>query len=179
MQTNYFPKKAYIMKKNNDKKILNTFIKRVIIIIGIKIIIIVFFFIKAHKKISNIPTEIKQTPNFCFNEKCINLEIAKTPQERELGLMFREELGKDNWMLFIFDKPWKYSMWMRNTLIPLDIIRLSTGYKVVEIFSAPPCEEEICPIYKTENDSLWAIEVNSWTANKLELKTGDIIDLNI
>lgn len=179
MQTNYFPKKAEIMKKNNDKKILNTFIKRVTIIIAIKIIIILFFFINAHKKISNTPTEIEQKPNFCFKEKCINLEIAKTPQERELWLMFREHLDKDDWMLFIFDKPWRYSMWMRNTLIPLDIIRLSTGYKVEEIFTAAPCEEEICPLYKTENDSLWAIEVNSWTAKKLELKPGDIIELNI
>ena len=179
MQINYFPKKANIMKKGNDKKLLNTFIKRVTIIIGIKIIIIFFFFINANKKISNSISEIEQKPNFCFNGKCINLEIAKTPQERELGLMFREELDEDKWMLFIYNWPWNHSMRMRNTLIPLDIIRISTGYKVVDFLTATPCKEEICPIYKTENDSLRTIEVNSWIANKLGLKTGDIIELNI
>jgi hypothetical protein len=52
-------------------------------------------------------------------------------------------------------------MWMRNTLIPLDIIWLTTGYKITDIIQAIPCNEEICPVYKPENDNLWAIEINS------------------
>jgi hypothetical protein len=68
---------------------------------------------------------------------------------------------------------------MRNTLIPLDIIRITTGHKVVDIISAPPCNEETCPIYKPEVDNLRAIEINSGIADKLELKTGNIIELNI
>ena len=123
--------------------------------------------------------ETKQIPNFCFNGKCINLEIAKTPQERELWLMFRETLEKDSWMFFSFDWLWKHSIWMKNTLIPLDIIRLTTGYKVVDIVSAPPCKQEDCPIYKPNNDNLWAIEINSGVANEIWLKTGDTINLNI
>ena len=167
------------MWKKEDKKVLNTFIKRVSIIIGIKIIIILFFFLQAEKKIWNTPTEIIQDPQFCFNWTCINLEIAKTPQERELGLMFREKIDENKGMVFIFDWPWKHGIRMRNTLIPLDIIRITTGHKVVDIISAPPCNEETCPIYKPEVDNLRAIEVNSGIANKLELKTGDIIKLNI
>jgi uncharacterized membrane protein (UPF0127 family) len=68
---------------------------------------------------------------------------------------------------------------MRNTLIPLDIIRITTGYKVVDIVSATPCYEGTCPIYRPKIDNLRAIEVNSGIANKLELKTGDVIELNI
>ena len=167
------------MKKEDDKKILYSFIKRIAIIIGIKIIIICFFFFRAQQKIQNKQPKIIQEPQFCYNWNCINLEIAKTPQERELGLMFRENLEENKWMLFIFDKPWKHGMRMRNTLIPLDIVRLTTGYKVTDIIQATPCEEENCPIYKPENENLWTIEVNSWITKKLELNTGDIIELKI
>ena len=167
------------MWKKEDKKILNTFIKRVSIIIAIKIIIIFFFFLQTEKKIWNSSVEIVQQPQFCFNWNCIYLEMAKTPEEKELGLMFREKMDENKGMVFIFDWPWKHGMRMRNTLIPLDIIRITTGYKVVDMVSATPCYEETCPIYRPKIDNLRAIEVNSGIANKLELKTGDVIELNI
>ena len=167
------------MKKENDKKILNSFIKRIAIIICIKIAIIFFFFLRAQQKIQNKQPEIPQGPQFCYSWTCINLEIADTPETRELGLMFRENLEENKWMLFIFDKLWRHGMWMRNTLIPLDIIRITTGYKVTDIIQATPCEEETCPTYKPRNDNLWAIEVNSGTAQKLKLTTGEIIELKI
>jgi len=167
------------MWKKEDKKILNTFIKRVSIIIAIKIIIIFFFFLQAEKKIWNSSVEIVQQPQFCFNWNCIDLEIAKTPEEKEIGLMFREKMDENKGMVLIFDWPWKHGMRMRNTLIPLDIIRITTGYKVVDMVSATPCYEETCPIYRPKIDNLRAIEVNSGIANKLELKTGDVIELNI
>ena len=167
------------MWKKEDKKALNTLIKRVSIIIGIKIIIIFFFFLQAEKKIWSTSTGTTYEPQFCFNWNCIDLEIAKTPQERELGLMFREKMDENKGMVFIFDWPWKHEMWMRNTLIPLDIIRITSGYKVVDIISAPPCNEETCPTYKPEIDNLRAIEVNGGIAEKIELETGNIIELNI
>jgi hypothetical protein len=52
-------------------------------------------------------------------------------------------------------------MWMRNTLIPLDIIWITTGYKIIDIIQATPCKEENCPTYKPGIDNLWAIEINS------------------
>ena len=167
------------MWKENDKKILNSFLKWFAIIISIKLTTIFFFFLHIQNNTKNNTTEDKQTPSFCVNEKCINLEIAKTPQERELGLMFREELEKDKWMLFSFDWLWKHSIRMKNTLLPLDIIRLTTWYKIVDIISAPPCKQEDCPIYKPHDDNLWAIEVNSWIAKELWIQTGDFIELNI
>ena len=167
------------MKKENDKKILHSFIKRVAIIICIKIAIIFFFFLRAQQKIQNKQPKIILEPQFCYSWNCINLEIADTPETRELGLMFRENLEENKWMLFIFDKLWRHGMWMRNTLIPLDIIRITTGYKVVDIIQAAPCEEETCPTYKPGNDNLWAIEINSGIAQKLKLTTGEIIELKI
>jgi len=167
------------MKKENDKKILHSFIKRVTIIICIKIAIIFFFFLRAQQKIQNNPTKIIQPHQFCYSWNCINLEIADTPETRELGLMFRENLEENKWMVFVFDWPWKHGMWMRNTLIPLDIIWITTGYKIIDIIQATPCKEEICPTYKPGIDNLWAIEINSWVASKLWLQTGSMIDLKL
>jgi uncharacterized membrane protein (UPF0127 family) len=50
------------------------------------------------------------------------VELAKTPTERARGLMFRESLADDHGMLFDFERPQPVAMWMRNTLIPLDIL---------------------------------------------------------
>ena len=50
------------------------------------------------------------------------IELAKTPAERARGLMFRESLADDHGMLFDFGRPQPVTMWMRNTLIPLDIL---------------------------------------------------------
>jgi preprotein translocase subunit SecY len=55
------------MKKENDKKILNSFIKRIAIIICIKIAIIFFFFLRAQQKIQNKQPEIPQGPQFCYS----------------------------------------------------------------------------------------------------------------
>jgi preprotein translocase subunit SecY len=55
------------MKKENDKKILNSFIKRITIIICTKIAIIIFFFLRAQQKIQNKQPEIPQEPQFCYS----------------------------------------------------------------------------------------------------------------
>lgn len=55
----------------------------------------------------------------------VQVEVARTPQERARGLMFRKDLPQDQGMLFIFDETEEHSFWMRNTLIALDMIFLS------------------------------------------------------
>ena len=49
----------------------------------------------------------------------INAQIAQTPQQRQIGLMFRKEMPTHEGMLFIFDEPQKQCFWMKNTLLPL------------------------------------------------------------
>ncbi len=52
----------------------------------------------------------------------LSVEVAQTLEEKTKGLMFRESLDENTGMLFIFNKAGKASMWMKNTLIPLDMI---------------------------------------------------------
>jgi len=51
-----------------------------------------------------------------------NIEMARTRKQKARGLMFRKELADDAGMLFDYDPPARFSMWMKNTLIPLDML---------------------------------------------------------
>ena len=101
-------------------------------------------------------------PKICCNNNCFNLEIADTPETRQLWLMYRENLSDENWMLFVFDQLWTYSFWMKNTLIPLAWIRLNSDLKIVDIITMTPCRTENCPSYKPRSEAQYVLEINQW-----------------
>jgi len=69
------------------------------------------------------------------------VEIAATPSERQQGLMFRQELGEDAGMLFLFPVDSRGGFWMRNTYVPLDIAYISAAGEVQEIREGQPLNE--------------------------------------
>lgn len=68
--------------------------------------------------------------------------IADKPREREVGLMFREDLAPGEGMLFLYDKPRPLSFWMKNTPTPLDIIFLNGEMRVINIERGEPFSRE-------------------------------------
>jgi hypothetical protein len=68
-----------------------------------------------------------------FGTDTVNAEVARTAQEREKGLMYRESVPAGTGMLFIFDQMGPQSFWMENTYVPLDIAFMDTSYRVVDI----------------------------------------------
>ncbi len=111
----------------------------------------------------------------CFNNNtCVLLEIADSEFSRARGLMFREELPEKSGMLFIFSAEGIYSFWMKNTLIPLDIIWLDKDLRVVYIKSfVPPCKSYDCPSYNPEVKAQYVLEVNAGFCDFHQIKIND------
>jgi uncharacterized protein len=116
----------------------------------------------------------------CFNDACYSLEIADNPLSRAQGLMHRDFLPADSGMLFIFQKPGTYTFWMKNTLIPLDIIWLNKEFEVIFINkNTPPCTANPCPSYGPREPASYVLELNSGEADKIDLAKGDTITLSL
>jgi len=115
----------------------------------------------------------------CAGEKCFQVEVAKTESQRERGLMYREELGRDKGMLFIFDEDGMYPFWMKNTLIPLDMVWISSTGKVVFIAeNVQPCKSLLCPSVIPGAIAKYVLEVNAGICKDIGLKVGDSLSIN-
>lgn len=104
------------------------------------------------------------------------VEVADNQDERAKGLMYRESLAEDKGMLFIFEKEGRGGFWMKNTLIPLDMIFVDKEKKVVAIIKdAEPCKVVNCPSYSPESEYLYVIEVNGGWVEQNQVKVGDVV----
>lgn len=113
----------------------------------------------------------------CYKDKCLSVELAATDSQRQKGLMFRKDLPEGRAMLFIFPKEDYYGFWMKNTLIPLDILWINKDKKIVGILrNARPCVVDNgmpCPAFKPTKPSKYVLEVNAGFVDQNGLKTGD------
>ncbi len=102
-----------------------------------------------------------------------NVEIADTEEERQKGLMFRESLPEDGGMLFDFGNPQPATIWMKNTLIPLDILFINTDGEVLAIArnAVPHSLRLITPGVPVKG----VLEINGGAAAKLGIKPGDTV----
>lgn len=99
------------------------------------------------------------------------IEVMTTNQERALGLMFRRSLPENAGMLFLYDRPQPAAMWMKNTLIPLDMVFISADGKVHRIEqNAEPHSRTLIP---SEGPVVGVLELNGGEAAKIGLKRGD------
>jgi len=105
----------------------------------------------------------------------IGLEVAQTPQEQAIGLMFRTELPDDRGMLFPIAPPRNVRFWMRNVQIELDMIFLREGIVQAIIPNVPPCFSDTCPSYGPDFPVDGVIELKGGRAAQLGLKIGDRI----
>lgn len=117
-----------------------------------------------------------------IKEQNFTLEIADTPYLLSKGLSNRKELCPDCGMLFIFKSEKIQTFWMKETLIPLDIIFLSKDGQITDIYTASPepgkSDFELT-LYKSTLPSKYVIELNEGTASNLNLNKGEFIKLNI
>lgn len=107
----------------------------------------------------------------------IELEVARTPEQQAMGLMYRSALPDDRGMLFPFDKARYVRFWMQNVTIPLDMIFLREGIIQAIFANVPPCTVENCPTYGPETPIDRVIELRGGRASELGLNKGDRIDI--
>jgi len=109
----------------------------------------------------------------------IKVEIADTDEKRQIGLMYREKLGENEGMIFVFDQEQPVTFWMKNTLIPLDMIFVSSNGTINEIKeNVQPCFYEPCILYPSKHPSKYVIEVNANFSRKNNIQIGDVLNVN-
>lgn len=103
--------------------------------------------------------------------RTFRVEVARTEPQRRRGLMFRRHLAADAGMLFLFDREGPVSMWMRNTRIPLDMLFIARGGRIVRI------EERTVPLSEAVIPSGWPVvavlELNAGTVSRLGIRPGN------
>ena len=98
------------------------------------------------------------------------VEVMETPEERSRGMMFREELGQFQAMLFVYERPQPVAFWMRNTLIPLDMLFFDGAGRLARVKSnAQPLDETPVP---GGEDIRYVLEINGGLAEELGIDLG-------
>ena len=143
-------------------------------------IIALFIYRSLHHQLN--PTPNTGLPNITANIANIpyTLEVAKTDSQRAAGLSNRTFLCPNCGMIFVFSRQSIYPFWMKDTLIPLDMIWLNSAGKIVTIKTALPQPNTPLTqltLYQNDQPALYVIELNAGDAQKNNLKIGDIIKL--
>lgn len=105
----------------------------------------------------------------------ILVEMADTPLERQKGLMFRAEMPEDQGMLFRFDKAETQCMWMKNTLIDLDVAFIDQEMRVINVEGMKAGTTEV---HCSEKPATWALEMNRLWFAKKNIGTGAQLKLH-
>ena len=101
------------------------------------------------------------------------VEVAKTSEEQAMGLMYRNKLAPDRGMIFPFDPPRDASFWMRNTLIPLDMIFVRADGSIANIAAnTVPYSEEPVP---SDGPVKAVLELAGGRTAELGIKPGDMV----
>lgn len=102
----------------------------------------------------------------------VDVEVADTYEKIMRGLMYRDELGELEGMIFIFAQEDPKAFWMKNTTIPLDIIFVNSTMHIVKIHEAVPCTEDPCGVYPSEKPAQFVVEVNKGFSEKYGVEEG-------
>lgn len=143
----------------------NAFLKIFLIILTLALIIAAIFYLVKKETIFE-KTQIR------IGKNILNVEVADNLTKRATGLSFRESIGENEGMLFVFEEPIEAKFWMKNMKFSIDIIWIDENLKVVGI------EKNISPDtypqeFKSPGKIKYAIEVNAGWTDSHKIKKGD------
>jgi uncharacterized membrane protein (UPF0127 family) len=110
------------------------------------------------------------------DHSAVIVEVASDDPTREQGLMYRDHMADDRGMIFLFPQAGEYPFWMKNTLIPLDMIWMDADHRIVHIaHDVPPCKADPCPNYPPNAKASSVLELAAGVAAKHHLRDGDVL----
>ena len=108
----------------------------------------------------------------------VRVEVARTPEAWSRGLMGRQTLAENTGMLFIFPDDTVRTFWMKDTVIPLDVIFVNASGAIVSIKTMAPCvNKPACPTYESGVPARYALEVAAGFAARNGVRPGDALTL--
>lgn len=156
--------------------------KVIAIIIGIIVVLGIIFLTIKFNPFAGL---FKKTAKVEVGNHTITAEVAKSDQDKQIGLSGRASIPDDRGMLFLFDKPGYYSFWMKQMQFPIDILFIK-GDKIVTIFkqvTPPPSDTDVAdndlPIYTPQAEADKVLEINSGLVDKYGIKTGDTVKITL
>ena len=109
----------------------------------------------------------------------LKVELARTPAERERGLMNRRSLAAKAGMVFLYPEAHRGGYWMKDTLIPLDIAFYDARGRILRIFTMQPCRRDPCRIYDPKVAYRAALEVNAGSFRRWRVQAGDRVAVRV
>jgi len=134
-----------------------------------------FFFVSCFLSLCFFSEGAAQSQDqVCFAKKCINVEVVRKEEELHRGLQFRASLAPDSGMLFVFQKSWPYAFWMKDTLIPLDMIFIAADLRVAGVVeNAEPQTDTQRQVGKPAQ---YVLEVNGGFAAAHGITAGTLVE---
>ena len=125
-------------------------------------------------------TSCQSAAQVCINNHCVEVQVVQKYDELMRGLQFRKSLPQNAGMLFVFSQSAVYPFWMKDTLIPLDMIWLDESKQVVHIErNVPPCRQDPCPVYTPSAKAFYVLEINGQCVEKLGIQAGNKAEFRI
>lgn len=139
---------------------------------------LVMLFFGCDKKPDSETVDKLDTVVVTINNEKFNLEVAVSEQDRIMGLMHRKTLGRNEGMIFVFDRPQYMTFHMNNCHIDLDGIFISSTNRVINVEFMQFPRSGTSELYRSHALAQYVIELPVGTAARLGLKRGDKLDLS-
>lgn len=107
----------------------------------------------------------------------LTVEIADTEPHREAGLMNTRSLPTDHGEAFTWTQPIQVGFWMKDTLIPLDIVYWDAQGRIVDVLNMTPCSADPCAVYNARSPFVGAVELDPGVVEKAGVQVGDTLTL--
>lgn len=171
-----------ILREGSSPSLGTEFIQAVIqkyrnIFIVLAVIILLFFLIGF----KNYVAQRSGMATVVMGGEKFNMQVASTAQDLEKGLGGEKSISNNGGMLFIFNKTLQEAFWMKDMEFSIDIIWLNNGVIVgidKNASASANINDSNLPIYDSPSPINEVIEVKAGTANNLNLKTGDVVQIN-